>query len=63
MNEGNAGSQVEAMERWLSRCACIHGAVQQDGCLDRNLREDGGFVDGCMSEKQIRWLLENKWLK
>lgn len=31
--------------------------------MDRKLHEDGGFMDGCMSEKQTRWLLENKRLK
>lgn len=38
INEGNGGSQVEAVERWLSRGVCVHRAVLQDGCTERDTR-------------------------
>lgn len=43
------------MRLHTQRCAA-------DGCMDRQVHKDGGFMDGCRSEKEIRWLLENKWL-
>lgn len=33
-----------------------------DGYMGRKVHKDGGFMDGCRSEKEIRCLLENKWL-